>query len=151
MRAVIPKFAVDTNIYIGSLRSAEARAAMTDFVDSYAPRCYVLSIVMLELFAGAPNASELERYRRLILRPYRRLRRILTPSREAVIRAGELIARLRWKGERAAGPVHAAFISDVLIAQTCAEHGVVLVTDNTRDFRLLAEHVPGLRYAAPWP
>jgi hypothetical protein len=48
------------------------------------------------------------------------------------------------------GKLPPSFVDDVLIAASCAESGVTLVTDNTRDFGRIGA-VLRFGVAAPWP
>jgi predicted nucleic acid-binding protein len=48
------------------------------------------------------------------------------------------------------GRMPRSLINDALLAVTCIEAGVVLLTDNTRDFKHLREFLP-VRYVQPWP
>ena len=43
-----------------------------------------------------------------------------------------------------------SFGNDVLLALSCREAGLVLVTDNGRDFERIARVVP-FDFVAPWP
>ena len=57
-----------------------------------------------------------------------------------------LIARgaARWP------EVSRSFVNDILLALSCREAGVVLVTENLRDFERIAE-VRRFDFVAPWP
>jgi predicted nucleic acid-binding protein len=43
-----------------------------------------------------------------------------------------------------------SLLNDALIATSCRERGITLIT-NDNDFRRLAPYVSGFRYVAPWP
>jgi len=48
------------------------------------------------------------------------------------------------------GRVPRSFLNDVLLAVSCREAGLTLVTNNTADFELIAE-VEAVRFGLPWP
>ena len=43
-----------------------------------------------------------------------------------------------------------SLLNDALIAASCREHGITLITKDA-DFARLAPFVRGFRHAAPWP
>jgi predicted nucleic acid-binding protein len=44
-----------------------------------------------------------------------------------------------------------SFMNDCLIAASSAEAGFVIVTRNERDFGLIRDVEPALRFVPPWP
>jgi predicted nucleic acid-binding protein len=148
MVAPASKLVIDTNLYIQAARSPELRDRLGDFMARSAPRCYLLSIVAMELLAGARDAADGRRLRRDLIRPFERRGRLLTPSAQAVLRCVGILSAMRRDGSQPAAPVPAAFLNDLVIAATCVEHGVLLHTHNTRDFSRIDPHLPGLRFAS---
>jgi len=67
------------------------------------------------------------------------------------MRASYLIARLIEAGRLSAGGVARSFLNDCLLAASAREHGFTIVTNDIRDFRLIATIETGLKYVAPWP
>jgi hypothetical protein len=59
---------------------------------------------------------------------------VVTPSARAWHESGDLLADLATEEGLEVSRVSKAFGNDVLLALSCREAGVVLVTDNDRDF-----------------
>jgi predicted nucleic acid-binding protein len=141
------RYTVDTNLYVDALRTEGGKAALNAFHAAYAPFEHLTAIVAQELRAGVrgPAAGKLES---MILAPFERRGRVLAPSYAAWKEAGrvlsELIAPREW------GAVSRSFVNDVLLAMTCRESGVVLVTANLADFTRIAA-VRHFDFVRPWP
>ena len=120
------KYALDSNLFIDAFRSAERESALLDFHAHFAPFEYLSAIVALELRAGARTKSAASKLEANILRPFERRGRVFAPGYGAWKEAGAALAAL--------GDSTRAFYNDVLIAASCREHGVTLVTRNVRDF-----------------
>lgn len=139
-----PKYALDTNLFIDAFRNAEDEARLLAFHARYAPNEYLGAVVALELRAGTRSATEAARLERHLLMPFERRGRVFAPSYATWKMAGAAVAELR------AEPLTRAFYNDVLLAASCREHGVTLVTRNSADFQrirrvLRFDFVPG------WP
>jgi len=141
------RYVVDTNLYVDALRSEEGRAALTAFHSAYAPFEHLSAVVAHELRAGVRghSAIKLERY---VLSPFERRGRIVTPSYAAWKEAGRVLARLTAPAQWA--NVTRSFVNDVLLAMSCREAGMVLVTNNVRDFTRIASVQP-FDFVPPWP
>jgi predicted nucleic acid-binding protein len=144
---VTRRYTVDSSLYIDALRTEGGRAALNAFHAAYAPFEHLTAIVAHELRAGVrgPAAGKLES---MILAPFERRRRVISPSYAAWKEAGrvlsELLAPAGWGG------VPRSFVNDVLLAMTCRESGVVLVTANVADFARIAA-VRAFDFVPPWP
>jgi len=145
--APAPKLAFDTNLYIGAMRDEAARAKLSDFAAQHAPRCHLVSLVAMELLAGVRSSPDARRLHQDLVRPFERRGRLLSPSAGAVLKAGGVLASLRREGDLPRDSLPASFLSDVLIALTCVEAGVLLLTHNLRDFERIGRHVSGLQFA----
>lgn len=104
---------------------------------------------MQELRAGA-RASELEALRALVFAPFERRGRLFTPSHDAWKRAGATLSALAEQEGLELRNVSRGFVDDVMLAASCREAGIVLVTANVRDFTRIARVAP-FDFVAPWP
>lgn len=142
------KYCLDTNVLIDALRDPKDRAALFDFQDWALPSTYLSSIVVLELEAGARSSADAQAADQLLVGPFERRRRLITPSAADWRSTGMAIAKLRIATGKPAPAFH--LIHDILLGFSCREHGVTLVTRD-KDFRQVARLIPGLRVVAPWP
>ncbi len=147
MRAKSGKFALDTNVIIDGLRDPDAASALDLFHAEFAPFVYLSAVVAHELRVGA-RAGDAKRVERNLFEPFERRGRVFFPSYAAWSRAGDVLRALRDTGPMAT--VARSFGNDVLIALSCREAGVTLVTSNTRDFARIATVIP-IDFVAPWP
>jgi predicted nucleic acid-binding protein len=144
------KFVVDTNLFIRAYRDAGANAALNRFHAAFAPFEYLSSIVAQELRAGVQSEAHRRRLERAVLAVYEQRGRVVTPSRQAWTASGDVLAEMAWKEGLEVGRVSKAFGNDVLLALSCREAGVVLVTENGRDFERIGRYVQ-FEYVEPWP
>ena len=141
------RYTVDTSLYIDALRTDDGRAALQAFHAAYAPFERLSAVVVHELRAGVRGraATVLED---AVVAPFERRGRVLAPSFAAWKEAGrvlsELIAPTEWRG------VTRSFVNDALLAMSCRESGIVLVTKNVRDFARIAAVRP-FDFVPPWP
>ena len=120
------KFLIDTNIVIGLLKTTP-REKLLPKVKAYDPTNIVTSVIVAhELFYGAFYSAKRDRN----LRRFQALFRNIEPlpfTVEDAHAAGEVRARLRAIGK----PIRSY---DALIAGQAISRGLVLVTNNTREF-----------------
>jgi predicted nucleic acid-binding protein len=141
------RYVIDTHLYIDALRTEEGKEALNLFHELFVPFLHLSAVVAQELRAGVrpPAASRLEAG---LLGPYERRGRLITPSYAAWKETGrvlsELVAPASWRS------VTRSFVNDVLLAMSCREAGVTLVTGNGRDFARIAA-VREFEFVAPWP
>ena len=141
------RYTVDTNLYIDALRTDEGKAALNVFHAAYAPFEVLSAVVVQELRAGVRGRSGAKLEAALVA-PYERRGRIFTPSYAAWRESGRVLSELVGAGGWDA--VARSFVNDVLLAMSCREAGVVLVTSNLRDFTRIATVRP-FDFAPPWP
>lgn len=122
-----PKYALDSNLFIDAFRDRDAEAQLVDFHYRFAPAEYLSAIVALELRAGARSLSSAATLEREVLGPFERRGRVFAPSYSTWVATGAALARL-------GGTTTRSLYNDVLLAASCREHGVTLVTRNVRDF-----------------
>lgn len=147
MRARSGKFALDTNIIIDGLRNSEAGLGLENFHAEFAPFVYMSAVVVHELRAGA-RPGDLKRLEKHVFAPFERRGRVFAPTYATWIRAGDVLRDLRDRDNMRV--VSRSFGNDVLIALSCREAGVTLVTSNTRDFARIADVSP-VDFVEPWP
>ena len=141
------RYVIDTHLYIDALRTEEGKEALNSFHELFVPFLHLSAVVAQELRAGvrAPAAGRLEAG---LLEPYERRGRLIIPSDNAWKETGrvlsELIAPAGWRS------VTRGFVNDVLLAMSCREAGVTLVTGNARDFARIAS-VREFEFVDPWP
>jgi predicted nucleic acid-binding protein len=149
-RAADRKFVLDTNLFIQAFRDPQANANLEHFHQMFAPFEYLSAVVAQELRAGARTGRDRRLLERHVLRPYRRRGRLVTPSAAAWEDSGDVLAELVHHEGLDLSRLAKAFGNDVLIALSCREAGIVLVTDNERDFERIARVTP-FEYVGPWP
>lgn len=143
------QYTLDTQLFIHAFRDATANAALQAFHTVFAPFEYLTAIVVQELRAGA-TPSEADRLQAHVFAPFERRARVLTPSYAAWKHAGAILARLRKAEGLELRTVPRGFVNDVLLAVTCRESGVTLVTENARDFARIRRVLP-FEFVSPWP
>lgn len=147
----MPRYVVDTNLYVEAITTDEGSAALAAFQRRFAPFLFQHSTVAQEILAGARGQAGYREYRQDWIAPFEDLGRILTPSHSAWMRAAWIMARLVEDGHLSPGGFSRSFLNDCLIAASCREHGFVLVTRNTKDFVLIGRVEPHVRFTSPWP
>jgi predicted nucleic acid-binding protein len=146
----VPKYALDSNCYIDAAREPGARAALEAFTSREAPRLYLSVVVAAELRAGCRSPRDRRQLEEHVLAPFFRRDRILTPSAAAWDALGLTLSQLRAEGSLDLASVPRGFMFDVLIAFSCREAGVVLVTRNARDMERIRS-VFQFEFVAPFP
>lgn len=139
-------YALDANVYIRALRDRNRLAELKRFLIRTGTRLRVNAVVALELRAGARTPAQAQAVKDL-LAPYVGRARVIVPSFDAYVEGGRVLATL---GAREGVDVSRAgsLVNDVLIATSCREAGVRLVTENAADFTLLRRHLRGFRFVA---
>jgi predicted nucleic acid-binding protein len=144
------KYALDTNLFIRAFRDPAANEELQRFHQMFAPFEYLSAVVAQELRAGARTPEARRQLERNVLDVYGRRGRVFTPSERVWHDSGDLLAKLAGGEGREPGRVSKAFGNDVLLALSCRESGVILVTDNRRDFDRIAGAV-AFGFVLPWP
>jgi predicted nucleic acid-binding protein len=147
---LVKKYAFDSNLYIRGYRDAAYAARLEQFFAANAYRCYLSVVVLHELLVGASKPAKAAEIHHDLARPFDRTGRRFAPSPRAWIRAGEAIAELaRAHGLNLRG-MPRSLVNDALIAASCLENGITLITENTRDFEQIAKVLP-VEFTSPWP
>jgi len=146
-RARQRRYTVDTNLYIDALRTDEGRTALSAFHAAYAPLEHLSAVVAQELRAGVRGAAA-EKLEDAIFAPFERRARLIAPTYDAWKEAGRVLAELippnGWS------TVSRSFVNDVLLAMSCRESGMVLVTKNLVDCARIAA-IRSFDFVPPWP
>jgi predicted nucleic acid-binding protein len=85
-----------------------------------------------------------------VFEPFERRRRVFTPSSAAFAASGRVLAAVAEREGWQLFDERPSLLNDALIAASCREQGITLITKDV-DFKRLAPFVKGFRYAAPWP
>jgi predicted nucleic acid-binding protein len=146
----MPKYVVDTNLYVRATRSAEANGALEAFYASCAPFVYLHSVVAGELLAGAasPDVERMTQVR--FIAPFEGRGRVITPTHAAWRRAGLIVAALVRQRRLSPNGIQRSFLNDCLLASSAREHGYTIITENERDFALIRSVAP-VETAPPFP
>jgi predicted nucleic acid-binding protein len=138
------RYALDTNVFIRAARDRGWHEQLERFHAAFAPFEVLAAVVAQELLAGVRKADA-KTLERSLIEPFERRDRLITPSWSAWRETGRVL------GELALGPsLTRSIVNDLLLAMSCREAGVVLVTENTRDFERIAKVRP-FEFVAPWP
>jgi predicted nucleic acid-binding protein len=146
----VPKYVLDTNIYISATRDDAWNDELEAFMWSSTPFVYLHSVVAGELLTGAVSAELERRTYSEFIAPLEETRRVITPTHNAWKRAGLIIAKLVRTKRFAAGAVPRSFFSDCLIAASARENGCTIITRNQKDFDLIRT-VEQVEVVSPWP
>lgn len=144
------KYALDTNIFIDAFRSDEAQAEVFAFLNRALPFTFLSAVVMQELAAGARTTQAARDVERGVFEPFERRRRVFAPSSAAFAESGRVIATVAAREGWQFVDDNPSLLNDALIAVSCREQGITLITRDS-DFKRLSPLVKGFHYAAPWP
>ena len=144
------KYSLDTNIFIEGFRSEEAQAEVLAFLNRALPFTYLSAVVMQELSAGVRSADAARDLERGVFDPFERRRRVFAPSSAAFAESGRVLAAVAASEGWQPFDEKPSLLNDALIAASCREQGITLITRDG-DFKRLAPFVRGFRYASPWP
>ena len=138
-------YALDTNIYIKALRDERQLAILKRFLIRTGTRLRVNSVVALELRGGAKLDAQAAAVEALV-KPYAERERVVVPTFEAFLQAGRVLSSLSVRERVVLADAPRSLVNDALIATSCREGDVVLVTENVRDFTAIRRHLRGFRF-----
>ena len=144
------KYTLDSNIFIDGFRNEETQAEVFAFLNRALPFTYLSAVVMQELAAGARSAGAAREVQRGVFDPFERRRRVFAPSSAAFADSGRVLAAVAASEGWQLLDEKPSLLNDALIAASCREQGITLITKDA-DFERLAPFVKGFRYALPWP
>ncbi|MGH7773696.1 MAG: type II toxin-antitoxin system VapC family toxin [Candidatus Binatia bacterium] len=135
------KLIYDTSVYIEILRSKAFAVSLRPRYEADIPSTFFSSVVIQELLAGATD-----RLKRAVVeglyRPFKRNRRIVTPSDIAWEETGRLLGVMRGERKDQADRMAGSFVNDLLIALSARGIGARVVTLNADDFTIIRRCVP---------
>jgi len=113
------EYLIDTNIFIALLKG---NTKLKSFIETLA--CAIDTIVYVELIQGAKNKVEVRKIEKYLTR-FELIHFNKTISQEAI----KLIRRYSKS--------HGLMLGDAIIAATCLENNLTLITCNVKDFRFI--------------
>ena len=144
------KYVIDTNLYVRAFRNESDAAELERFYAGFAPATYLSSVVAHEVLVGARSERKRREVEKAMARPFRRTKRVITPSHGAWEESGKGLARLAQAEGLDLRRVPKSFVNDMLLAASCRESGTVLVTDNAADFRRIGRYI-AFEFIEAWP
>jgi predicted nucleic acid-binding protein len=146
----VAQFVLDTNVYIAGDRDTGWAEELARFSSAFLPSIHFHSVVAQELLAGAVNARRRRLVEESLVNPFERRGRVVTPTFAAWKDAGRVVSQLVERKLISAGGFKRSFLNDCLLATSCREKGLCLITLNRSDFDLIDE-VYRFDYLEPWP
>jgi predicted nucleic acid-binding protein len=144
------KYALDTNLFIDAFRDATAEAALLSFLDHALPLTFLSAVVMQELAAGARTRAQVRELYRSMFKPFVKRERVFAPTTTAFVQSGRLLAQVATREGWPAIHENPSLLNDALLASSCRECGVTLITRDA-DFDRFRPFLGGWRHVAPWP
>ena len=144
------RYALDTNLYIAAARNKDWAKRLERFSSAYLPSIHLHAVVAQELLAGAIDKRRERLVEESLVSPFERRGRIVTPSFSAWKSAGLILSRLVQRGSMSPGGFKRSFLNDCVLAASCREEGITIITTNRDDFGLIRE-VHAFDYVEPWP
>ena len=144
------KYALDTNIFIDAFRDAAAEATLLAFLERALPVTFMSAVVMQELAAGARTREQVRELERSVFKPFERRGRVFAPATAAFVSSGRLLAAVAEREGWEAIYENASLLNDALLASSCRERGITLIT-NDGDFDRLLPFLGKWRHVRPWP
>jgi predicted nucleic acid-binding protein len=144
------KYVLDTSLYVRAFRSVEAAAELEHFYTNFTPAIYLSSVVLHELLAGSNSPRKRRDIEEKIARPLNRVARLITPSHAAWEDAGILLSRMSLKEKLDLKRAPKSLVLDLLLASSCKEAGVILITENLKDFGRIRGYT-SFEFTEPWP
>lgn len=146
----MPKYILDTGLYIRATREDPWNQALEAFAWNFAPFIYLHSTVAHELLAGSLSTVLERRTQEQFISPFEATRRVITPTHRTWKQAGMVVAQLVRTKQLSPNGVTRSFPNDCLIAASAREQGLTVITENERDFRLISTVLP-VQFCPPWP
>jgi len=132
------------------MRSASNADQLAEFHALFAPFEYLSAIVVQELRAGLQNAGDARRLDAAVVDPFRTRGRLIAPTFAAWQASGGVLAQLVAEDHLDLRRVSKRKVNDILLALSCREAGVTVVTANLADFRRI-NAITSIDFVAPWP
>jgi predicted nucleic acid-binding protein len=146
----VTKYVLDTNVFVRADRDSAWAEELVTFYAAFLPETFLHAVVVQELLLGAVDARRGQALYEGYVAPFEARQRVVTPTYANWRRSGEVVATLVQRRHLSPGGFSRSFLNDVLLAVSCREAGVVLITANVADFSLI-QAVEPVRFAPPWP
>jgi predicted nucleic acid-binding protein len=143
------KYALDSNVFIHAFRDESRKAEVQRLRSAYAPFEHLSAVVVQELRSGARTPQAATQLQRHVFDALERRGRVFAPTFAAWKRAGEALARLSATEGVPLRSFGRTFLNDVLLAASCRETGIILVTNNGHDFARIQRVLP-LEFVHVW-
>jgi predicted nucleic acid-binding protein len=146
----VKQYVLDSNLYIEADRNESVAEELDRFLMRSLPSVHLHGVVAQELLAGAIDARREKLIYDSLIEPFERRGRVVAPSFGAWKRAGQIISRLVQQKRMSPGGFSRSFMNDCVLAASCRENGLTLVTRNVQDFALIGR-VESVEVVGPWP
>jgi predicted nucleic acid-binding protein len=146
----VREYVLDTPLYVRAFRSQEGAAELEEYFKDFTLNTYLSSVVLHELLVGARTVEKARQIQEALLGPLVRAGRVITPSHSAWEQAGLAISAMARKEGRDLKSVPKSLVNDVLLAASCRESGMILITENVVDFELIRRYLKHDQIP-PWP
>jgi predicted nucleic acid-binding protein len=146
----VKKYVLDTSIFIQAERDHTWAAELSAFYSVFLPTTFFHAVVVQELLVSAVDVRRGQELYEAYAAPFEARRRVLTPSYASWRRSGEVVATLVQRRRLSRGGFSRSFLNDVLLAVSCREVGMILVTTNVADFSRIRT-VERFQFVPPWP
>lgn len=144
------RYVLDSKLFIHAFRDRHAESELLSFHAFFAPFEFLSAVVAQELRAGTRSREARRSLERHVLDPFIRRGRVIVPSIQAWHKSGDLLSEMSRKEGLDLSKVTKSFGNDILLALSCRESGMVLVTRNEKDFRRIARYAE-FDFVEPWP
>ena len=148
--SVPTKYALDTNLFIRGYRDRAGADQLRHFHTVFAPYEFLSVVVVQELRAGLSTVDGVKQFDRTVVEPFQRRGRVITPSFAVWRESGRVLATLVAEDGLELRRVPKHTVNDIMIALSCREAGVTVVTENESDFERL-RHIVRFDFVLPWP
>jgi predicted nucleic acid-binding protein len=145
----MPKYALDTNVYVDGLATPAAAARLKEFLRAQLSRTFLSAVVAQELRVGARTSEQADALEVGTIEPFERRRRLFAPSARAFIECGRILADMITRDGVIYADTDRSLVNDVLLAASCREQGITLLTTD-RDFQRIARHLKGFKFLPPF-
>jgi predicted nucleic acid-binding protein len=146
----VVKYTIDTNVYVDAFRDPSSADELKEFLTQHLPVTYLSAVVIQELRMGARSGKQIEAVEKGLFAPFEKRRRVFAPTTNAFKVSGQILAQLAERGELDLARVKGSFANDTLLAASCLEQGITLITKDA-DFMRIKRKLKAFRHIAPWP
>jgi predicted nucleic acid-binding protein len=146
----VARFVLDTNVFIAADRDPEWAEALGRFSAAHLPFLNFHAVVAQELLAGAMDRRREWLVEESLIEPFEKRGRVVIPSFAAWKAAGSILGRLVRQKHLRPGGFHRSLLNDCILAASCRETGLTLITMNRQDFDLI-RRVCRFDYTDPFP